>query len=343
MLRIARSILFGFSIAVVFSTHAEAQDKVRIMAPAGLITSFSNLKETLPNLELVPQGNPEQTLKDIVGCDGYIGVELDTNTLEAARKLRWIQIMTAGVEHIIGQPVISERNITVTNCKIVMGPQIADHAMALLLSITRNMRFYVHEMDKASWDRSGGLPLMELHGKTMLIIGLGGIGTQVAERAKAFGMRVIAVDMKDTPMMGAVEYVGKPDELDTLLPGADVVVSCVPSTGSSRKMLGAKQFEVMKKGAYVINVSRGAIIDTAALTAALQAGKLAGAGLDVTDPEPLPADSALWKMSNVVITPHIAGYSDGREPRTLDIARENIERFVNGRPLKNIVDIKAGF
>jgi len=251
--------------------------------------------------------------------------------------------MTAGVEHIIGQPVISERNITVTNSKIVMGPQIADHAMALLLSITRNVRFYVDEMDKAGWDRSGGLPLLELRGKSMLIIGLGGIGTQVAERAKAFGMRIVAVDLKDTPMMSAVEYVGKPDELDSLLPHADVVVSCAPSTASSQRMLGAKQFDVMKNGAYVINVSRGAIVDTNALTVALQSGKLAGAGLDVTDPEPLPLDNPLWKMPNVVITPHIAGYSDGREPRTLEVAQENIKRFVSGKPLKNVVDVARGF
>jgi phosphoglycerate dehydrogenase-like enzyme len=156
-------------------------------------------------------------------------------------------------------------------------------------------------------------------------------------------MRVLAVDPKDIPIMHAIEYCGKPDELHRLLPEADVVVSCAPSTPDTVGMLGTAEFDRMKSGAFVINISRGRIIDTEALTAALQAGKLGGAGLDVTHPEPLPADHPLRTMPNVMITPHIAGYSEGRIPRIEALIRDNIARFAQGLPLRNVVDKKAGY
>src|SRR5690606_27024466 len=192
------------------------------------------------------------------------------------------------------------------------GPEIADHAFALLLHLTRNIAAYRKAQDEKSWTGAANapMPLIELRGRTMLVIGYGGIGTQVAERAAAFGMTVLAVDEKDVPLTRTLTYCGKPDELHTLLPKADVVVNCVPHTPASEGMLNAESFAAMKKGTYFINVSRGKVVDTAALVAALREGKLAGAGLDVVDPEPLPADSPLWQMPNVIITPHVAGVSD---------------------------------
>jgi phosphoglycerate dehydrogenase-like enzyme len=193
------------------------------------------------------------------------------------------------------------------------------------------------------WERRSRLPLIELRGRTALVIGVGGIGTQVAQRAVAFGMRVLAVDPVDVPLHRDLTYVGKPDELDVILPDADVVFSCVPRTPRTEGMLGKPQFDLMKDGAYVINVSRGAIIDTDALVAALRSGKLAGAGLDVTDPEPLPSDHPLWKMDNVIITPHVAGQSDRIGERWTRLFRDNIVRFVTGQPLRNVVDKQLGY
>ena len=134
-----------------------------------------------------------------------------------------------------------------------------------------------------------------------------------------------------------------PDELDALLPQADVIVSCVPHTPESKGMLGTRQFECMKDGVYVVNVSRGAIIDTPALVSALQSGKVAGAGLDVTDPEPLPPDHPLWSMPNVIITPHVAGASDNIHARRIALIRDNIARFVQGLPLRNVVNKRLGY
>lgn len=315
---------------------------VLVMMPPEMAEKFAGLTVEYPNLQIVRSGTREETLERIADCDALVG-DVDEELLRAARRLRWVQSWYAGVEHMINTPGLRDRDIVVTNARIVMGPQLADHVFALLLTLTRNMRFYDDQMAKGGWDRQGGLPLLELHGKTMLILGLGGAGVQVAERAEAFGMRVLAVDPKDVPMTRAVAYCGKPDELHRLLPEADVVVSCAPATPQTVGMLGAAEFDQMKSGAFVINVSRGRIIDTEALTVALQAGKLGGAGLDVTHPEPLPAGHPLRSMPNVMLTPHIAGYSDGRVPRVEALIRENIGRFVRGLPLRNVVDKAAGY
>ena len=189
----------------------------------------------------------------------------------------------------------------------------------------------------------GRLPMIELRHKTMLIIGLGGIGSQVAQRAAAFGMRVLGVDPKDIPLSRDVEEVVVPDQLHRVLPEADVVVSCVPHTPASEGMLGPAEFAAMKEGVYVVNVSRGKVIQTGALLAALRSGKVRAAGLDVTDPEPLPAGHPLWKMDNVIITPHVATRSDRSGERLANLIRDNIERFVTGRPLRHVVDKASGY
>ena len=156
-------------------------------------------------------------------------------------------------------------------------------------------------------------------------------------------MTVLAVDPKDVPIHRDVTYVGKPDELDDLLPRADVVFSSVPQTPASEGMIGERQFELMKQDVYFINISRGKIVDTDALVAALRSGKIRAAGLDVTDPEPLPSDHPLWAMSNVTITPHLATISDRLEERRMQLLRDNITRFATGRPLRNVVNKQAGY
>ncbi len=233
--------------------------------------------------------------------------------------------------------VVRNADFTLTNAKIIQGPEIADHAMALLLCHTRDLKFHNEQMTKVGFNRANRLPQIELRGKTVVIVGLGGIGRLVAERCFAFGMRVLAVDPKDMPLSRAIEEVRKPDELDLLLPEADVVISCTPHTPKSEGMIGHSQFAVMKNGVYFINISRGKVVDTEALTAALVSGKIRAAGLDVTDPEPLPSDHPLWSMSNVIITPHNATNSDRLTERRMRLFRENIGRFLAGLPLYNVV------
>ena len=184
---------------------------------------------------------------------------------------------------------------------------------------------------------------MELHGKTMLVVGLGGIGSQISRRAEAFGMRVRAIDPKEMERPAFVFSLDKPAKLMDLLPKADVVVIACPLTGRDEGLIGDKQFAAMKPTAYLINVARGGIVQTPALEAALKAKKIAGAGLDVVDPEPLPKDHPLWKMSNVVISPTSAASRPKAQERLWRLFRENVRRFVAGEPLLCVVDKKKGY
>jgi D-2-hydroxyacid dehydrogenase (NADP+) len=186
-------------------------------------------------------------------------------------------------------------------------------------------------------------PGIELRGKTAVVIGVGGIGTQIAVRANAFGMDVIGVDPEDKPFMPFIKKIVKPDQLDEVLPLADVVFISTPHTPKSHKMMGPKQFDLMKNKSYFIAVSRGGIYDMNSLVRSLDSRKLSGAGVDVVDPEPLPKGHPLWKFDNAIVTPHIAGRSDQDRGRMIGTIAENIRRFAYGQPLLNVVDKQKGY
>jgi phosphoglycerate dehydrogenase-like enzyme len=195
---------------------------------------------------------------------------------------------------------------------------------------------------KWSWLREN-VKAQELHGKTILVVGLGGTGTQISRRAHAFGMRVMAIDPRDLERPDFVFSLAKPDKLMTLLPGADVVVLACSLTAKTRGLMGAKQFAAMKKTAYFINVARGGLVRLADLVAALKNKQIAGAGLDVTDPEPLPDAHPLWQLANAIISPHTGGVSPEGRDRQWRLWRENVRRFVAGEPLVCVVDKRKGY
>ncbi len=331
----------AFLLILIFHISLPAQN-TRILMSEWVAENLSDMTEEFDNLEIVVANGSDEMLKQAASVDAIIGW-VNSEIVTAGKNLKWVQSPSAGVEGFIGIPELVQSEITLTNAQIIMGPEIADHTFALLLSLTRNILNYHEQMSTASWEKDTGLPLVELRDKTMLIIGLGGIGTQVAERAHAFGMRVIATDPVDKPYINSVEKVGKPDELHAFLPEADVIVSAVPLTAKSEEMLSMKEFDAMKDGAIFVNVSRGKIVDTPALVSALKSGKVAAAGLDVTEPEPLPEDHPLWSMDNVIITPHVAGRSDAMNTRRMNLFRENIRRFMQDMPLRNVVDKEAGY
>jgi phosphoglycerate dehydrogenase-like enzyme len=229
-----------------------------------------------------------------------------------------------------------------TNNQIVQGPEIADHALALLLTLSRGINTFMLNKQQELWQPRpyNGI---ELNGRTAVVIGVGGIGTQIAVRASAFGMNVIGVDPEDIPYAPFLKRVVKPDQLNEVLPQADVVFVSAPHTPKSHKMLGPELFDLMKQGAFFIAVSRGGLYDMNSLVKALDSKKLSGAGVDVTDPEPLPKGHPLWKFDNALITPHIAGRSDKDRARMIGTIRENIQRFADGRPLINVVDKQKGY
>jgi phosphoglycerate dehydrogenase-like enzyme len=272
-------------------------------------------------------------------ADVILGYVSDAE-LAQAKKLRWVHCQSAGVEHYpLG--AMEERGIILTNAQGCYGPQIAEHVFALLLALTRGVGALSR---KRQWGFDG--EPIELRGMTMGIIGLGGIGRETARRAKAMDMKVLAVDAE--PIYGekfaCVDECRLVDDgLEELLRRSDVVVVAAPHTPRSRGMLAAAQFTVMKDGSYLINVSRGKLVKTDDLLAALRSGKLSGVGLDVTDPEPLPPDHPLWQEDRAIITSHIAGKSQLGYQRVQEVFVENLSRFVTGRPLLNLVDKAKGY
>jgi phosphoglycerate dehydrogenase-like enzyme len=302
------------------------------------------LQSASSDVKIVPVERARM-MDEIGDADAYIG-EITSAEVRAGKNLKWVGVMSAGVERVLfpadGTSDLRDSNIILTNNKIVQGPEIADHALAMLLMLSRNL-YALYKNDQQQIWNPRSFHGIELRGKTAVVIGVGGIGTQIALRANAFGMTVIGVDREDKPFLPFVERFVKPDQLDSVLPQADVVFTSVPDTPQSRKMMGASQFALMKKNSYFIAVSRGKIYDMGGLVKALDEKRLAGAGVDVTDPEPLPKDHALWKFENAIITPHIAGRSDRDAERMVGTIQENIRRFVAGKPMINVVDKKKGY
>ena len=331
----------SFLLSLALAAQCCAQT---VLMPEGMTAGFADVLKENPTLKLIGYTDGKDALAKIPDADAYIGGP-DAELLEAAGKLKWVHIFSAGIEKFTSLAELKDGSITVTNLKIYQGPEIADHAFALLLGLTRNMPAYTRAQDDSAWNKNGGtaLPLVELRGKRMLVVGYGGIGVQVAERARAFGMEVYAIDKNDIPLTLTLNGSGKPDELNAFFESADVIVSCVPLTPETDGMIGAEQFSKMKKGAYFINVSRGKVVDTDALVKALEDGKLTGAGLDVVDPEPLPSESPLWKIPNLIITPHVAGVSDARTKRQDKLIADNLKRFAQGQELRNQVSVKQGY
>ncbi len=319
-----------------------AQQK-KILVGAGGPALLQQLQDATPKARLVPV-TPANVMQEVVDADAYIG-EISPAALRVAKQLKWVQVVSAGVERVLFQPEGSElrnSNIILTNNKIVQGPEIADHALAMLLMLSRNLHTLYTNARTEDWNPRS-FHGIELNGKTAVVIGVGGIGTQIAIRANAFGMNVIGVDPEDKPFLPFLKRVVKPDQLDEVLPEADVVFVSAPSTPKSNKMMGGRQFELMKKNSYFIAVSRGALYEMGGLVKALDDKRLAGAGVDVTDPEPLPKGHPLWKFDNAIVTPHVAGRSDQDFGRMAGTVKENIRRFVDGKPLLNVVDKQKGY
>jgi len=335
---VSMALLLGCILVPNLATSMVGATQVLVVGVSD--EQLESLKQKVPNLDLYTANQGELTSK-VADAVALIGT-CDPEVVKAGKRLRWVQTGSAGVSYCM-YPELVNSNITLTNAKIIQGPEIADHALALLLFLTRNLGRAVEGRADGNWTRQPYFDSVELRGKTALVIGLGGIGTQVAERASAFGMRVFGVDPKDISYINSVEKVGKPDQLHSFLPSADVVFMCAPITPESSLMLGTEEFSLMKKGTYFINVSRGKIVDTQALLTALTSGHLAGAGLDVTEPEPLPKGHPLWTLDNVIITPHVAGRSDGISQRRMQLFEENLKRFEQGLPLRNVVDKKRGY
>jgi phosphoglycerate dehydrogenase-like enzyme len=278
----------------------------------------------------------------IVGLTSYPGI-CEPQIINNARELRWILSMSAGVERCMAVPAVSSRNLLVTNARAVESAAIAEHAVALALALARGFDRFVVDTKQGQWKRENGARMQVLTGKTMLVVGLGGIGTEVASRAHALGMKVVATRNSGRAGPDYVSYVGLPSELLTLAKDADVIINTAPLTTETTGLFNAKFFAAVKPTSYFINVARGGSVVTADLHKALEEGRIAGAGLGVVDPEPLPPGHPLWKAPNLIITPHISSRSDLPGEQRWILARENLKRYLAGGRMLSEVDLKREY
>jgi phosphoglycerate dehydrogenase-like enzyme len=301
-----------------------------------------------PHTQVVVAHNMAEAIAQAPDTDVLVGFNPEICApplLTAAKDLRWIESLAAGVENCLEVPGLRERGLLLTNMRAVDAAVIAEHAIALTLALAHGLDVFAVDTANAQWSIPHGAatPMQSLEGKTLLVVGLGAIGTEVAKRAHGLGMIVVATrdgDMKGPPF---VSHIGAPTELPALARTADVIVSCVPLTPVTKGMFDAKFFAQLKRTALFVNISRGATMVMADLTQALIEKRLSGAGLDVTDPEPLPADDPLWHAPHVLITPHISSRSDLPGEGRWIVTRENIRRYALGARLLNVVDQTRGY
>jgi phosphoglycerate dehydrogenase-like enzyme len=299
------------------------------------------LQQAAPSAKLVEVS--AATPKEIAAADAAIGV-CSAEVLAQAKQLQWIQWPAAGVDRCVQQPVVHERHLLLTNLQRTMGPSMAEHVLGMMFALSRHFDYFLRQQQQGHWSSEATTPqLADLDGKTVLVVGLGGIGTEVARRTHAIGMRVIATRASGRTGPDFVSYVGLPDELPKLAKDADFIVNCAPLTPETTGIFNREFFAGLKPGAYFISVGRGRSTITADLIDALSSGRLAGAGLDVVDPEPLPADSPLWHAPNVIITPHVSADTSVSAGQRNLVLIENLRRYAAGEPMISVVDIDRGY
>ena len=326
-------------------------ERIVVMIPG----SLNDMRgELLASFERVSDGIEIVTVsgREFTGEEGVTLAEAQVilgfcspQLIRTAKNLHWLQHFGTGVDRCLLSPEAQDADFILTNAQHTAGPPIAEHVIAMLMMLTRNLQYFHHLQQEQVWQRPPDTPspMIEIGGKTMLVAGLGGIGTEVARRAAGLGMRVIATRRSSREGPGFVDYVGLSDELLDLAAQADVIVNALPLTRETTGIFGREFFDALKQGAYFISIGRGKSTDTVELIAALKSGRLAGAGLDVTDPEPLTKGHELWSLPNVIITPHISYMTDRGIERNILVITENLRRYINGERMLNVVDIDRGY
>jgi phosphoglycerate dehydrogenase-like enzyme len=304
----------------------------------------ARLAAAVPEVTVVVAEDLPQAEQAIATAEAAFGT-LPAALLPHATRLRWLQAPHAAPPAGYYYPSLIAHPVVVTNFREIYNDHIAAHIMAFVLAFARGLQRYFPQQLRREWRQaaprnSGVLHLPET---TMLMVGVGGIGAETARLAAGFGIRVIGTDARRTTAPPGVAELHPPEALDTLLPRADFVVLTVPHTPATEGFMHRERFRRMKRGAFFINIGRGKTTRLTDLVAALEAGEIAGAGLDVFEQEPLPAEHPLWTLPGVLITPHTAGFGPYLDERRFDIILDNCRRFLTGEALRNVVDKAAWF
>jgi phosphoglycerate dehydrogenase-like enzyme len=328
----------GIPVFVLSDFHFDTADKARLAAAIGpeallLVHDQDALVEAL-------RAHPE--------TDVLLSLHAPANVFDLAPRLCWLALPSAGADSALRKGLVRPGGPTVTTASGIHAIQIGEFVFAMLLMWVRQWPAIFEQRrrrqwpDTAHWVELGG---RELYGSTLLIVGLGAIGRRIAYLGRAFGMRILATRRSATP--GAidpdVDELAPQSDLHRLLSGADYVVIAVPSTPETHHLIGEAELAAMTPRAFLVNIARGDVIDETALIAALQCGAIGGAGLDVFEREPLPSESPLWTLPNVILSPHLAGSSDHYSQRLTDLFLDNLARYRAGQPLRNTVDPQRGY
>lgn len=306
------------------------------------LQSLEDLAASHGGHELLHADNEDEARRLAPGCEAILG-HFPASVAAATEDLRWVQSFSAGMDKFLYPEIIERDEVVVSNMAGLYAPQGGEHAWAFLLALARGLLPSIRNMAERSWGLAS--PIVELTGGTLGIIGLGGFGLESLQRAAGYEMRVLALDpVRLEPPAGVEEVrVPSPDNLAWLLADSDAVIVACPLTDQTRHMIGRKELSMMKKTGYLVCVSRGGIIDEDALAEALRNGDLAGAALDVVEQEPLSSASPLWDTPNLILTPHRAGASQHRPRKTFEFFRDNLERYLRGEAVLNVVDKRRGF
>ena len=344
----AAPVLLASDRIAVFDPPPE---RIRILAATGSTSAFNPPRYKPAEIQQIQSGgkdvqitmpaNREEMDKFLPEADVIFG-SLNAEMLAKAKSLRWMQATEAGMETVLF-PELVKSHVVVTNMARMFAPAISETAIAMLLSLTRGLnKYYIPQFEKRTWHAERNL--VEVDGLTMGFVGMGGIGQATAMRAHyGFNMRILATDAKPLAKPIFVDTLREPGWLMEMVPQVDILVSAAPSTPETRGMFNEKVFRAMKKTAYFINLSRGALVENGALVQALKEGWIAGAGLDPGDPEPLPSSHPLWDCPNLVMTCHTAGYAPQRQIRLMGLLADNVRRYSSGLPLMNVVDKQRGY
>lgn len=305
---------------------------------------IARIEDAAPGANLIVTRDREEIAAVLDEIEIIAGWGFPYELLPEADHLRWFQQWAAGADWLLRHPAAAEMDFVLTNASGVHPIPIAEHVFGLLLTFARDLHQAVRAQERHEWiHQSEQDALFELYGKRMLLIGVGAIGERIAEVGVALGMDVWGVRRDPTVGAAGVAAMFGPDRLLELLPDVDVVVLTVPLTEETRGMIGERELEAMRPDAYLVNIGRGGTVDEDALIRALREGQLAGAGLDVFEEEPLPEESPLWTMEQVIVTSHYAGITPRYHERALDIFLENLRRYRAGEPLQNVVDKALGY
>lgn len=297
------------------------------------------VRQRFPSLRVLSATDAASVERHIAEADVLLGPRFPAEVFDKARRLRWFQCTNAGVDTVLP---IRDRvgDLIVTNARGMHGEIITDYVMAGITMLHWDFPRFMREQSRKEWNARPIAPLGE---RTLGVVGLGSIGAAIARRGKSAGMTVIGTKRDTTQPVAGVDTLLPPDGLDELLRLSDFVVLAVPQVPDTTRLIGRRQLQQMRRTAILVNIARGSVVVEAELVEALQAGTIAGAVLDVFEREPLPADSPLWTMPNVIVTPHVSGNPTDYIARAVDIFADNLPRFLEKKPLRNVVNLKRGY